>query len=121
MLRFWVYVGESAVLSVPLWLALALTLAALRNLGWSTSVPGLRIYLHIWASSLAVDALGSEVWGPEFLFLYKLASLAPVLGAALWMFAVIRRRWRAHQERVSSPSSRKNSGEFPQATAPADD
>ena len=94
MLRFLVYVGESALLSVPLWLALALASAALRNLGRSVSSPRLRIYLQIWALSLPVNAFGSEVWGPEFLFLYKLALLAPVLGAVFWTFAIIRRRLR---------------------------
>jgi hypothetical protein len=94
MFRFLVYVGESAVLSVPLWLALALTSAALRNVGRSMSRPGLRVYLQIWALSLAVDAVGSEVWGPEFILLYKLALLAPALSAVFWIFAIIRRRLR---------------------------
>jgi hypothetical protein len=95
MHRFLVYVGESALLSVPLWLALVLASAALRNLGRSMSPPRLRAYLQIWALSLAVNAVGSEVLGPEFIFLYKLALLAPVLGAVFWTLAIIRRRFRA--------------------------
>jgi hypothetical protein len=95
MVRVLVYVGESALLSVPVWLALVLTAAALRNLGRSTPRPGLRSYLQIWALSLAVNAAGSELMGPEFIFLYKLALQAPLLGALFWMLSIIRRRFRA--------------------------
>lgn len=92
MLRFLVYLGESALLSIPVWLALTLVSAALRKLGRSVPLPRLHVYLQIWALSLAVNAFGSEVWGPEFLFLYKLALLAPLLGAVFWTSAIIRRR-----------------------------
>ena len=92
--RFLVYAGESLVLSALLWLAVMLTLAALRTLGCSVPRARLRVYLQIWALCLVIDAVGSEVWGPEFLFLYKLALLAPLLGAIFWAFAVVRRRWR---------------------------
>ena len=93
--RFLVYAGESMLLSALLWLAVMLGLAALRTLGCSVPRARLRVYLQIWALSLVIDAVGSEVWGPEFLFLYKLALLAPILGAIFWAFAVVRRRWRA--------------------------
>jgi hypothetical protein len=93
MRRLLVYAGESALLSVLLWLALVFTAAAMRALGRSMPRPGLRVYLQVWALSLLVDALGSEVRGPEFLFLYKLALLAPLLGALFWIVAVLKRRW----------------------------
>jgi hypothetical protein len=93
MRRLLIYAGESALLSVLFWLALILTAAALRALGRSMPRPGLRVYLQVWALTLLVDALGSEVRGPEFLLLYKLAVLAPLLGALFWMIAVLRRRW----------------------------
>jgi len=92
--RFLVYAGEAAVLSVLLWLAMMLTLAALRTLGCSLPRARLRAYLRLWALALIIDAVGSEVWGPEFLFLYKLALLAPLFAAIFWAFAVARRRWR---------------------------
>jgi hypothetical protein len=92
--RLLVYAGESALLSVFLWLAVMLTLAALRSLGCSVPPARLRVYLQIWALCLVVDAIGSEIWGPEFLFLYKLALLAPLLGAIFWAVAFVGRRWR---------------------------
>ena len=95
MRRLLVYAGESAALSVFLWLAVVLALAALRTLGSFVPKAGLRVYLQILAVSLVINVVGSEAWGPEFLLLYKLALLAPVLGAIFWALAVVRRRWRA--------------------------
>ena len=93
--RLLVYGGEAAVLSVLIWLAVMLTLAALRTLGCCVPRARLRAYLQVWALSLVIDAIGSEVWGPEFLFLYKLALLAPLFAAIFWAIAVVRRRWRS--------------------------
>ena len=93
--RFLVYAGESAVLSALLWLAVMLTLEALRTLGCWVPRARLRAYLQLGALALVIDAVGTEVWGPEFLFLYKLALLAPLLAAIFWAIAVVRRRWRS--------------------------
>ena len=93
--RFLVYTGESAALSVLLWLAAVLTLTAMRTLGYSVPKARLRVYLQLLAVSLVINVVGSEVWGAEFLFLYKLAALAPLLGAIFWAIVLVRRRWRA--------------------------
>ena len=92
--RILVYAAESLLLAALAWLALRLSASALRDLGRTLPRPGVRAYLQVLLVFLLVDAVGSELRGPEFLLPYRVAAAAVVLSALLWLLAVLRRRWR---------------------------
>lgn len=93
MLKALAYCGETFLLSMALWVLAAAGVYALRMAfgGHLALRPRWQWFPWIFVAVLTENVVGTEMWGPEHIFIYKLvAYLLPVSIVLLTLAAVLR-------------------------------